>query len=173
MGPKVSPVWRPVKAKGGETKMSRLNSRNRRQTRRTASTLRRATGRMPFETLEGRTLFSVFTVTNTLDNGTGSMRQAIIDANANANSTGPDQITFNIDPSLAGGNGAFTIALQTALPQVTDNVVIDGITQTGFAGVPLIELQGSSTGAVRWVLILPAPAAASQVLSSMALAPQA
>src|SRR4051812_42811607 len=36
---------------------------------------------------------ATFTVTNTNDTGAGSLRQAIIDANANA---GTDQISFNI-----------------------------------------------------------------------------
>src|SRR3954454_23575216 len=42
-------------------------------------------GLATFEALEGRTLFSVFTVTNTLNAGAGSLRQAITDANAHAN----------------------------------------------------------------------------------------
>src|SRR4051812_29317704 len=59
----------------------------------------------PFETLEGRAMFSAtFTVTNTLDAGPGSFRQAILDANATANAGGPDLINFNIP-----GTGVHTI----------------------------------------------------------------
>ena len=56
-------------------------------------------------------------VANTQDAGTGSLRQAILDANANP---GADRIEFNI-----GGGGVKTIALATALPAITDTVTID------------------------------------------------
>jgi hypothetical protein len=39
---------------------------------------------------------ATFTVTNTGDNGPGSLHQAITDANSNP---GPDNIVFNIPPS--------------------------------------------------------------------------
>jgi len=45
------------------------------------------------ERLEARTLPSSFTVLNTNDSGPGSLRQAILDANA---ATGSSQIIFNI-----------------------------------------------------------------------------
>jgi len=67
----------------------------------------------------------IFTVTNTNDSGAGSLRQAILDANANA---GLDLITFNIP-----GSGVQTIAPLTLLPDITDSVVIDGYTQPGSA----------------------------------------
>ncbi|HBB89167.1 MAG TPA: hypothetical protein DC047_16295, partial [Blastocatellia bacterium] len=79
-----------------------------------------------------------FVVTTASDHGTGSLRQAILDANATA---GPDTVIFNIP-----GNGVQTINLLVALPEITDPVVIDGTTQPGFAGVPLIELNGASAG---------------------------
>src|SRR5437588_2023962 len=80
-----------------------------------------------------------FVVTNTADSGAGSLRQAILDANA---SPGPDTISFAIP-----GAGTHTIALLSALPFVSDPAVIDATTQPGFAGMPLIELDGSSAGA--------------------------
>src|ERR1044071_5633282 len=64
-----------------------------------------------------------FVVTNTNDSGAGSLRQAIIDANA---TSGPDDITFNIP-----GSGVHTIKPATPLPVVTDPVFIDGFTQPG------------------------------------------
>src|SRR5262249_53058929 len=54
-------------------------------------------GARPFlERLEDRTVPSTFTVTNTLDSGAGSLRQAILDANDSSNVGGPDTIAFNI-----------------------------------------------------------------------------
>jgi parallel beta-helix repeat protein len=77
----------------------------------------------------------IFMVTTNGDSGPGSLRQAILDANA---TPGPDAIHFNI------GSGPQTIRPLTGLPWITDSAVIDGRTQPGYAGVPLIELDGSA-----------------------------
>ena len=77
------------------------------------------------------------TVTNTNDSGTGSLRQAILNANANP---GPNLITFNI------GSGLKTINLLSPLPTILETVTIDGTSQPGFAGNPIIELNGTSAG---------------------------
>ncbi len=77
-------------------------------------------------------------VTNTNDSGAGSLRQAITTANA---IPGTDTISFNIQPG-----GVQTITPLSALPDVTDPVIIDGTTQPGFAGSPVIELNGASAG---------------------------
>jgi parallel beta-helix repeat protein len=87
------------------------------------------------ESLEGRWLPSTFLVTRTDDAGAGSLRQAILDANA---TPGTNEIDFAI-----GDGGAQTIRPRTALPAVTNPVVLDGTTQPGFAGAPLIELDGA------------------------------
>jgi len=78
-----------------------------------------------------------FIVTNTNDTGAGSLREAITVANSNV---GADLITFNISPA-----GPQTITPLSALPTITDPLTIDGTTQPGFAGTPIIELNGSST----------------------------
>ncbi|HET9787638.1 MAG TPA: hypothetical protein VFP47_10915, partial [Pyrinomonadaceae bacterium] len=78
---------------------------------------------------------TTFVVTNTNDSGAGSLRQAILDANANP---GADSITFTI------GSGLQTITPTSLLPDISDPVVINGTTQPGFAGTPLIELSASS-----------------------------
>ena len=79
---------------------------------------------------------TTFLVTNTNDSGPGSLRQAILDANANP---GADTINFNIPgPSLL-------IQPLLGLPDIVDPVVIDGSTQPGFAGVPIVELNGSKS----------------------------
>ena len=77
-----------------------------------------------------------FVVTNANDSGAGSLRQAILDANANP---GLDAINFNIaGPSLK-------IQPTLRLPDITDPVVIDGSTQPGFAGAPIVELNGGKS----------------------------
>jgi len=83
-----------------------------------------------------------FTVTNTADSGAGSLRQAINDANAHA---GADTVEFDIP-----GAGVHTIEVPTALPTITSPVVIDGATQPGYAGAPLIELHGANSNAI-WI----------------------
>ncbi|HEX8089709.1 MAG TPA: VCBS repeat-containing protein, partial [Blastocatellia bacterium] len=86
-----------------------------------------------------QTTGSIFTVTNTNDSGPGSLRQAMLDANANP---GADSITFNIP-----GPGPHTISPTSALPMITQTVAIDATTQPGFSGNPIIELNGAGAGA--------------------------
>ena len=80
-------------------------------------------------------------VTNTNNGGLGSLRQAILDSNADIGDR--DTIVFNIP-----GSGVRTITLQSGLPQITQPVVIDGTTQPGYAGAPLIELNGNGVSAI-------------------------
>ncbi|NJN61313.1 MAG: hypothetical protein HC795_07090 [Coleofasciculaceae cyanobacterium RL_1_1] len=87
------------------------------------------------------------TVTNTNDTGIGSLRAAIALANT---TPGTDPIVFNIPISDRGYNAttsAFTIQPLSALPVITDSIVIDGTSQTGYSDRPLIELDGSNAGA--------------------------
>jgi hypothetical protein len=86
--------------------------------------------------MEDRTLLSAFLVTNTADSGPGSLRQAILDSNAATGAT--NTIDFAIP-----GQGVQTIAPLSALPAITQAVLIDGFSQPGYAGTPLIELSGS------------------------------
>jgi hypothetical protein len=94
-------------------------------------------------------------VTNTGDNGgvnpapsagTGTLRQAIIDANA---TPGADTIDFALPDGLQGPAGWWTIQPGSALPDVTaDSVIIDGWSQAG-AGpglAPKVMLDGSIAG---------------------------
>ena len=81
--------------------------------------------RLAIEPLEGRLLLtSVFTVTSTDDSGRETLRQAILDANHSANLSEADTIAFDIP-----GAGPHTIQPLTALPTITDPVVVDGYTQ--------------------------------------------
>jgi CSLREA domain-containing protein len=65
-----------------------------------------------------------------------TLREAIRIANA---SSSLDTITFSI-----GGGGHQTIMPATELPDLTQPVTIDGTTQEGSAGTPLIEVNGDS-----------------------------
>jgi hypothetical protein len=92
------------------------------------------------ESMESRMLLSTYLVTNTNDSGSGSLRQAILDANKSSNQ---DTIQFKI------GSGQKTISPHSALPMISQPVTIDGTSQPGFSGKPLIELSGSSAGSGR------------------------
>jgi hypothetical protein len=77
---------------------------------------------------------ATFSVTNTNDSGPGSLRQAILDANSAAGGI----VAFNI-PSTPR-----TITPLLALPLAEAGVTIDGTTQPGYLGSPLIEINGAS-----------------------------
>lgn len=84
-----------------------------------------------------------FAVTNTNDNGQGSLRQAITDSN---NTTpGPNLITFEV-PTVAVAE----ISPASPLPTITTPVDIDGTTQAVYAGTstgtPQIRIDGASAG---------------------------
>jgi len=90
---------------------------------------------------------ATFTVTNTNDSGAGSLRQAILDANASA---GVDLIDFAIP-----GAGVHTIMPASELPWITGTTTVDGYTQPGASpntqllsddAVLLIEINGEDSG---------------------------
>ena len=76
-------------------------------------------------------------VTTTADSGLGSLRQAILDANATVG-TDPVAIHFAIP-----GGPPYTITLNSGLPVITRPVIIDGTTQPGFAGAPVVHIENS------------------------------
>jgi uncharacterized repeat protein (TIGR01451 family) len=98
-------------------------------------------------------------VDTTDESGPGSLRRAIEIANAGGCSTSPCPIEFNVPPSMQDVDGKWKIVLSSLseevssmggsgaslggeLPPVTSAVIIDGTTQPGYAGVPLIEIDG-------------------------------
>jgi len=74
-------------------------------------------------TLAAAALGNTYTVTNTNDSGAGSLRQAILDANANP---GADTIDFDIPAA-----GVQTITPATQLPAITSPVTTNGFSQPG------------------------------------------
>jgi hypothetical protein len=105
---------------------------------------------------------ATFTVTNTNDSGPGSLRDAINQANQNP---GPDLINFNIP-----GAGPQVIQPLQDLPAISDSVTIDGTTQPGFAGSPLVEVNGTNLGADQAALFVTASNSTIRGLVVMAAA---
>ena len=89
------------------------------------------------ELLEDRLVPTTFTVTNTHDSGTNSLRQAILNSNAHPGTSGPNLIDFDL-PTNSNGE----IVPNSALPAITSPVVINGIP----VGGPLVVLIGNNTG---------------------------
>jgi uncharacterized repeat protein (TIGR01451 family)/CSLREA domain-containing protein len=90
--------------------------------------------------------------------GTCTLRAAIREANG---TSGADVITFNI-----AGAGVHSIVLTSALPTIAETVTIDGTTQPGFTGAPLIEVNGSS---VTDVLVLSGTASSNSTIKGLAI----
>jgi titin len=105
--------------------------------------------RLFLEALEDRMLLSIFPVTTTADIGTGSLRAAITSANG---FPGLNTIQFNIP-----GSSPHVISPMSALPTITNAVIIDGSTEAG------IVLDGTSAGLNVTGLTLGAGSAGSTV----------
>ena len=97
--------------------------------------MRKLLGGVVFLAIALVTKGATFTVSTTADSGAGSLRQAITDANS---TPGADTITFSI-----AGSGVQTITVSSALPTITESVIIDATTQAGYSGTPLIDLNGN------------------------------
>ena len=103
-------------------------------------------------------VLATFTVRNTNDSGSDSLREAITNANGSA---GADTIVFDISSGPTGPTDVKTISLSSPLV-ITDRVTIDGFTQRGYDGtMPLIEL--TRGGAAPNALILNAGSGGSVV----------
>jgi parallel beta-helix repeat protein len=79
---------------------------------------------------------AILVVTNNHDSGPGSFRQALLDA-----TNGTDTILFRIS-----GTGVQTISVLSALPPLTHPVIINGSSEPGFAGKPIIQINGAKAG---------------------------
>jgi Ca2+-binding RTX toxin-like protein len=82
---------------------------------------------------------TAFVVRNTNTSGAFSLFNQMLLANSNP---GPDQLLFSI------GSGEKTIAPSGVLPTISDPLILDATSQPGYAGSPLIEIDGVSAGAL-------------------------
>ncbi len=119
---------------------------------------RRTTVRLCCEVMERRQLLSTLVVTNTNDDtNPHSLRWAILQADSGGGAT----IDFDIPAS-----GPVTINLSSPLPALVNPAVIDGTSEPGYQGSPLIEIDGSAlTGAGNNGLVLSAGSSMVQGLS--------
>ena len=99
----------------------------------------RATGDVPDNTPANNQTENIvpvyrwYSVTTTGDDGPGSLREAIVQANANC-TPGPCRIVFEIPPPVPA-EGWFTIIPIEPLPTITaDRVSVEGLRQTAFTG---------------------------------------
>ena len=83
-----------------------------------------------------------------------SLREAIMAANNTTNGASADRIYFNFDSHLADASGVYVINLTGALPGITDSVIIDGATCTGYNGTPIVQLKGTNAGSSAAGLVL-------------------
>lgn len=79
---------------------------------------------------------AVYTVTNAADSGAGTLRECIQLANTNP---GSHTIAFNLP-------APFVIAPTSQLITVTNTVWVDGATQPGFTGAPVVRINGAAVG---------------------------
>jgi hypothetical protein len=98
-----------------------------------------------------------FVVTNVADSGSGTLRQAIMDANSASPECAKQTITFTIP-----GDGTHTIQPRSELPPFNIPIVLDGYSQTGSKAntandgtnaVITIELDGSMAGNSNGIVI--------------------
>ena len=90
------------------------------------------------------------TISCSLDANQCSLREAITEANANG--AGADIINFAIP-----GSGAKTINLVSPLPEVNTSLTINGQTQTGYVGKPMIEVNGNGLNSYGFIIDTPQP----------------
>ncbi len=108
--------------------------------------------------------FNFDTVVNVNSTGNGSLGQVIANANALSNAglaqvgytAGTENVIFMISngsaaPGLRAGNNYFTAGVATltptsALPTISDPLILDATKQPGYSGTPLLQLNGSGAG---------------------------
>ncbi|MFN7726614.1 MAG: beta strand repeat-containing protein [Rubrivivax sp.] len=110
--------------------------------------------------------FSFNTVSNTNDSGAGSLRQAILNANAlggdntlaqAGRTAGVEHLVFMLSNGTAAAGlrstnnvfsgGVATITPTSALPEISTPMTVDAQAQPGWSAAPIVELNGASAGA--------------------------
>ena len=104
--------------------------------------------------IAGATTFTVNS-TNDVDDGLCdlthcSLREAILYSNLNSGFV--DTIGFNIP-----GTPPFTIAPLSPLPAITDTATVNAASQPGFAGTPIVELDGQAAPGAPGLRVISAP----------------
>src|SRR5208283_2452887 len=64
---------------------------------------------------------------------------------------GPNTITF----SITTGSAPYVINVQSPLPAITVPVLIDGTSQPGYAGTPIVEINGGALSGYDALLLAP------------------
>ena len=136
--------------------ISRFRRICRAVTGRTTASGRAAALRRHFsiEPLEGRQLLSTLLVTTTTDNGSntaptaGSLRRSHSLRRCPA---GRDRHHDRLQDRHRVANDS---TARLRLPQITRPVIIDGTTQPGYAGVPIIDIDGTSAGSTTTGLVV-------------------
>jgi hypothetical protein len=95
---------------------------------------------------QAHTQAATFVVSSAANSGVGTLRQALLDANA---TPGRDSILFNF-----AGAPPFTISPTAPLPAATDPVVIDGTSQAGWTGQPVVVLSGVNAGTANGLVLV-------------------
>ncbi len=116
------------------------------------------------EFLEDRTLPSTYGVTTTADFGPGPCAMRSPRQTRNRRAPSPSTSSQAIPVTTlrpAAGPSSRAPAPPRALPAITSPVTIDATTQLGFAGVPVVVLDGSQAGSSASGLVLTASAAGS------------
>jgi uncharacterized repeat protein (TIGR01451 family) len=109
--------------------------------------------------MEARLVLASLTVVSTADDGSsGTLRWAILQVNSD---TVPGTIQFDVP-----GAGVQVLGVSSPLPALTRQVVIDGTTQPGYDGQPLIQIDGSTAGQGALGLVL---TAGSSVVRGLAI----
>lgn len=108
----------------------------------------------------GSVFGATFSVSKTADTDDGvcnsdcSLREAITAANDNGD--GADTINFNIP-----GGGVKTITVLSSLPYIRSSLTINGTTQSGYFGTPMIEVSGE--GANSYGIRINSPASVNDI----------
>jgi hypothetical protein len=90
------------------------------------------------EPLEDRMLLANFPVTSNADSGVGTLRSAIYAVDASTDRS--NEIDFNLPSNQE------TITLTSPLPPISEPVYINGTSQPGFAGPPLVTIAAGAAG---------------------------